>query len=39
VGIRVEKPGDIRGALRQALASGRPAVVDVVTEPESHPCL
>ena len=39
VGIRVEKPGDIRGALRQALASGRPAVVDVVTEAESHPCM
>ncbi len=39
VGIRVEKPGDIRGALRQALASGRPAVIDVVTEAESHPCL
>jgi acetolactate synthase-1/2/3 large subunit len=39
VGIRVEKPGDIRGALRQALESGRPAVVDVVTEAESHPCM
>jgi acetolactate synthase-1/2/3 large subunit len=39
VGIRVEKPGDIRAALRQALESGRPAVIDVVTEPESHPCL
>jgi acetolactate synthase-1/2/3 large subunit len=38
-GIRVEKPGDIRGALRQALACGRPAVIDVVTEAESHPCL
>ena len=38
-GIRVEKPGDIRGALRQALESGRPAVVDVVTEAESHPCM
>ena len=31
-GIRVEKPGDIRGALEKALASGRPAVVDVVTD-------
>ncbi len=38
-GIRVEKPGDIRGALRRALACGRPAVIDVVTEAESHPCL
>jgi len=39
VGIRVGKPGDIRGALRQALESGRPAVIDVVTESESHPCM
>ena len=32
-GIRVERPGDIQSALEQALASGRPAVVDVVTDP------
>lgn len=32
-GIRVEQPGDIRSALEQALASGRPAVVDVATDP------
>jgi len=32
-GIRVDQPGDIRGALEQALASGRPAVVDVATDP------
>ena len=32
-GIRVERPGDIQGALEQAFASGRPAVVDVVTDP------
>ena len=31
-GIRVEKPGDIQSALEQAFASGRPAVVDVVTD-------
>ena len=31
-GIRVEQPGDIQGALEQALASGRPAVVDVATD-------
>jgi hypothetical protein len=36
-GIRVEKPSEIRGAIRQALGMGRPVVVDVVTEPESHP--
>ena len=32
-GIRVERPGDIQSALEQAFASGRPAVVDVVTDP------
>ena len=31
-GIRVEKPADIRGALEKALAAGRPAVVDIVTD-------
>ena len=30
-GIRVEKPGEIGAALKQALASGQPTVVDVVT--------
>jgi acetolactate synthase-1/2/3 large subunit len=34
LGIRVEEPGELRGALDQALASGRPAVVDVVTDLE-----
>jgi acetolactate synthase-1/2/3 large subunit len=38
-GIRVEKPREIKEALREALAAGRPAVVDVVTEPESHPVM
>ena len=33
-GIRVDRPGDIQGALEQALASGRPTVVDVVTDPQ-----
>ena len=32
-GIRVERPEDIQSALEQAFASGRPAVVDVVTDP------
>ncbi len=32
-GIRVNQPGDIQGALERALASGRPAVVDVATDP------
>ena len=30
-GIRVEKPGEIGAALKEALASGQPTVVDVVT--------
>jgi acetolactate synthase-1/2/3 large subunit len=32
LGIRVEKPGEIRGALQTALAAERPAVVEVVTD-------
>jgi acetolactate synthase-1/2/3 large subunit len=33
-GARAEKPGDIRGAIAAALASGQPAIVDVLTDPE-----
>jgi len=33
-GFRVERPGDIAGALAQALAVGGPAVVDVATDAE-----
>jgi acetolactate synthase-1/2/3 large subunit len=32
VGIRVEKPGEIAGALAQALKAERPVVIDVVTD-------
>jgi acetolactate synthase-1/2/3 large subunit len=32
LGIRVEKPGELRPALDRALASGRPAVVEVVSD-------
>jgi acetolactate synthase-1/2/3 large subunit len=32
LGIRVETPSEIEGALAQALAAGRPAVIDVVTD-------
>jgi len=32
-GARVEKPDGIRGALDAALASGRPAVVEVISDP------
>ena len=33
-GVRVEAPGELEGALRAALESGQPAVVDVVIDPE-----
>lgn len=32
LGIRVEKPGDLRGALEHAFSCGRPAVIDVVSD-------
>ncbi|KUN31069.1 pyruvate dehydrogenase [Streptomyces corchorusii] len=32
-GIRVERPGDVRDALREAFAHDGPALVDVVTDP------
>ncbi len=35
LGIRVEKPADIAPALAQALASGRPALIEVVTDIEA----
>jgi acetolactate synthase I/II/III large subunit len=31
-GVRVEQPAELEGALRAALAAGRPAVVDVATD-------
>jgi thiamine pyrophosphate-dependent acetolactate synthase large subunit-like protein len=31
LGIRVEEPGDLAGALEKALSAGVPAIVDVVT--------
>lgn len=37
VGIRVEKPEQIRPALEKAFASGRPALIDVVIDPEVIP--
>jgi acetolactate synthase-1/2/3 large subunit len=33
-GARAERPGDIREAIAAALASRRPAIVDVLTDPE-----
>ncbi len=35
LGIRVEKPADFPGALAKALDSGRPALIDVVTDIEA----
>ena len=31
-GVRVERPGDIAGALEEAFDSGKPAIVDVVVD-------
>jgi pyruvate dehydrogenase (quinone) len=36
-GIRVERPDDVGPAWDRALAAGRPAVIDVVTDPEVPP--
>lgn len=38
-GIRVTDPAAIAGAIRQALASGLPAIVDVVTDHKCAPCV
>jgi acetolactate synthase-1/2/3 large subunit len=37
VGIRVERPEQIRPALEEAFASGRPAIIDVVVDPNVIP--
>ncbi|MGY0055275.1 pyruvate dehydrogenase [Streptomyces sp. LZ34] len=34
-GVRVEKPGEVRDALREAFAHDGPALVDVVTDPNA----
>ncbi len=36
-GIRVEKPGDVEPAIRDALAHPGPALVDVVVNPDEPP--
>jgi acetolactate synthase-1/2/3 large subunit len=33
-GVRVERPGEIRDALSESLRAGKPAVVDIVTNPD-----
>ena len=35
-GVRVERPADLAGQLRAALASGRPTVLDVRVSADSH---
>lgn len=39
LGIRVESPGEVTDALRQALAADRPALVDVLTGDYPYPTL
>jgi pyruvate dehydrogenase (quinone) len=36
-GVRVDKPGDLPGALREALAHDGPALVDVMVDPDEPP--
>jgi acetolactate synthase-1/2/3 large subunit len=36
-GVRVERPGEIGDALREAFNAGKPALVDVVTDPRESP--
>ncbi len=35
-GIKVEKPGEIKEAVKEAFKSGRPTVLDMVVKPESN---
>ena len=37
LGIRVEKPAEIRGALEKAFAAGRPTLIDVATDIDAAP--
>jgi len=34
-GIAVDKPGDIRPAIEQALSSGKPSIIDVTVDPDA----
>jgi pyruvate dehydrogenase (quinone) len=36
-GIRVDRPEDVEGAWREALAADRPVVLEAVTDPEVPP--
>jgi pyruvate dehydrogenase (quinone) len=37
LGIKVERPADVRGAIRQALSHAGPALVDVNVNPDEPP--
>lgn len=37
LGIRVEKPGDVKGALSEALSSGKPSLVEIMADPSERP--
>jgi len=37
LGLRVERPGEIRAALETALQADRPSVVEVITDPQAGP--
>jgi acetolactate synthase-1/2/3 large subunit len=39
LGLTVTRPGEIRPAIERAIASGRPAVVDVIIDPDEVPPL
>ncbi|MGV0806618.1 acetolactate synthase catalytic subunit [Mycolicibacterium setense] len=36
-GVRVERPGDLAGALRRAVASNVPTLIEVITDPDAYP--
>jgi thiamine pyrophosphate-dependent acetolactate synthase large subunit-like protein len=35
--FRIERPGETERALRQAIAAHRPAVIEVIVDPEARP--
>ena len=37
LGIRVERPGDLKDALREALRAPKPAIIDVITRDRPYP--
>jgi len=36
LGLRVEKPSEVRPAIKEAIASGRPSVIDIIIECEEN---